>query len=87
MSYGNGTLAIRITENAGPSDGYMQVTVYRIQDLRQQEFTVIEGPVTLNEGESIISFPAQIGPGQYKLYVYLIQNGERKTAVIRDIVV
>jgi predicted PurR-regulated permease PerM len=87
VSYGNGTLAIRVTDNTGPSDGYIQVTVYRIQDLHQQEFTVIEGPVILNKGENTIFFPAQIGSGQYKLYVYLIQNGERKTAVIRDIVV
>ena len=61
--------------------------MYRIQDLHQQEFAVIEGPVALREGENTISFPAQIGPGQYKLYVYVIQNGERKTAIIRDIVV
>ena len=87
VSYGNGTLAIRVMDNAGPFDGYIQVTVYRIQNLHQQEFAVIEGPVTLNEGENTLFFPAQIGPGQYKLYVYLIQNGERKTAVIRDIVV
>ena len=76
-----------MTDTTGPSDGYMQVTVYRIQDLHQQEFTVIEGPVILNEGENTLFFPAQFGSGQYKLYVYLIQNGERKTAVIRDIVV
>ena len=33
------------------------------------------------------SFPEHWNPGQYKLYIYLIQNGERKAAVIRDIVV
>ncbi len=87
VSYGNGMLAVRITENAGPSDGSIQVTVYRIQDLHQQEYTVIGGPITLKEGGNTIAFPAQIEPGQYKLYVYLIRNGERTTAVIRDITV
>jgi len=44
-------------------------------------------PLTLHQGETIAVIPGTLEPGQYKLYIYLIQNGERRTATIRDIVV
>ena len=41
----------------------------------------------LNTGDNTVLIPVVLAPGNYKLKMYLIQNGERKTAVIRDIVV
>ena len=76
-----------ITSPSGPADAYVQVTVYELKDLRQTEVAFFERPVTLVRGENIVSVPGEIGPGNYKMYVYIIQNNERTTAVIRDIVV
>ena len=36
-------------------------------------------------GTNSIVVPANLPAGNYKLYIYLIQDGERKSAVIRDI--
>jgi hypothetical protein len=44
-------------------------------------------PVRLNNGDNNVFIPLMLKPGTYKLNIYLIQDGERKTAVIRDIVV
>ena len=85
--YHNGTVSVAVTNPSGPADAYVQVTVNRIKDLRQEEMAVFGTPVTLAPGENWVAVPGQIGPGQYKLYIYVIQNGERRTAAIRDIVV
>jgi hypothetical protein len=74
--------------NAGePSDTYIQVTIYATRDLRQQEVAVLNTTVTLGKGDTIVLVPGTLPPGNYKLYIYLIQNYDRKSAVIRDIVV
>jgi hypothetical protein len=86
-SYRNETVFITITNPAGPADAYVQVTVNQVNNLHQEEVAVFGAPVNLTQGENMVSVPGQIGPGQYKLYVYVLQNGERKTAVIRDITV
>lgn len=81
-------LALSVSHAGEPSEGFIQVTIYRIQDNRQQETAVLFVPLTLQPGENSVMIPSSaLEPGQYKLYIYLIQNGERKTAAIRDIVV
>jgi hypothetical protein len=85
--YTNNTLSLTITNAGGPSGGYVQVTVYEIRDARQEETDVFYAPLALQQGENTALIPGTLLPGQYKLYIYLIQNGERKAAAIRDIVV
>jgi hypothetical protein len=85
--YTNNTVSLTITNNDGPSEGFVQVTVYEIKNNQQEETDVLYAPLTLQPGENTALIPGTLNPGQYKLYIYLIQNGERKTAVIRDIVV
>jgi hypothetical protein len=85
--YANGTVSLAITNNGGPSEGYIQVTVYEIKNNQQEETGVLYAPLALQQGENAVSVPGTLEPGQYKLYIYLIQNGERKAAAIRDIVV
>ncbi len=85
--YTNNTVSLAITNAGVPSGGYVQVTVYEIKDARQEETDVFYAPLTLQQGENTALVPGTLRPGQYKLYIYLIQNGERKAAAIRDIVV
>jgi hypothetical protein len=85
--YTGGRIYTNITNTGEPSGGYVQVTIYQIKDLHQQELTVVSSPVSLKTGENSIFYPVDLEPGEYKLYIYLIQNGERQTAVVRDIVV
>lgn len=85
--YANTTISLPITNTGSPSEGHVQVTVYRIIHNQQQETDVLYAPLTLKQGENTARIPGTLEPGQYKLYVYLIQNGERKAATIRDLVV
>jgi hypothetical protein len=85
--YAGENITVMITNAGAPAAAHIQVTVYEIRYLLQQEYAVLGTDVMLGPGENIVSVPGHLGPGQYKLYIYLSQNGERQTAVIRDIVV
>lgn len=86
-AYANGTLSLPVSNAGAPSAGFIQVTVYGIRDNRQEEAGTFFAPLSLERGENTAHIPVTLEPGQYKLYFYLIQDGERKAAVIRDIVV
>jgi len=85
--YDNNSVMVHVTHSGEPADVTMQVTIYRIANLTQEKFTVASVPVTLRNGENTVVAPVRLGPGNYKLYVYILGDGDRKTAVIRDIVV
>jgi hypothetical protein len=83
--YANNTVSLPVTNTGGPSEGYIQVTVYEIKNNQQEETDVLYAPLALKQGQNTALIPGTLEPGQYKLYIYLIQNGERKAATIRDI--
>jgi len=87
VTYSGGGVSFSVSQDGGPSEGYVQVTVYKIQDNQQKETGVFYAPLALQRGENSAFIPVTLEPGHYKLYIYLIQNGERKAATIRDIVV
>jgi hypothetical protein len=87
VGYTNDGITAKINNPNEPSDAFIQVTVYQVIGLSQQEHTVVMTSVKLQTGDNTVLIPVTLGPGNYKLKMYLIQHGERKTAVIRDIVV
>ena len=87
VAYGNGNLTVEISGPATPQDTGVQVTVYTVDEYSQHELLSTGTTVTLGGGENTVEIPAQLAPGRYKIYVYLISDGERETAVIRDITV
>jgi hypothetical protein len=86
-AYSGSGLSLSLSHTGEPSEGYIQVTVYEVKDNQQVETDVFYAPLALQQGDTTAFIPGTLEPGQYKLYIYLIQNGERKTAAIRDIVV
>ena len=83
--YAGENLTVRV-ENAGaPSDAFIQVTVFRLSGFSQDEYLVVSRAVTLRTGPNTVFLPADLPTGNYKIYIYVIQEGARKTAVIRDI--
>jgi hypothetical protein len=86
-SYRNRSVMVQITNTGEPADVTVQVTAYRIQDLHQQMYTIAGAPATIRNGETDVMVPVELEPGTYKLYVYILSDGDRKTAVIRDITV
>lgn len=87
VAYANQSLVIGITHTGDPLEAHVQVSVYRLANLTQEAQEILGAPVTLVPGKNTLSVPARLGPGSYKLFVYLIKDGDRKTAVIRDITV
>lgn len=87
ISYTNGGLAAMINNPGQPADAFVQVTVDQVNGLSQKDLTVVMHGVRLMTGDNTVMIPVTLEPGTYKLKIYLIQDGERKTAVIRDIVV
>ena len=87
VTYTNGTLLVPVTCSGEPTDAFVQVTVYEIRDLHQQEITFRQVPVTLRQGANEVLVPLSLPLGTYKLYVYILTPGDRQTATIRDIVV
>ena len=87
ISYGNGTVTVPVTSTGDPCDALVQLTVYEVRDFHQQEMTTIQQPVTLEQGENCVQVPVALGPGSYKIYIYVLKPGERQTATIRDIII
>jgi hypothetical protein len=87
VTYHNGEIALPVSHDGIPSEGYIQVTVYRITNNQQAETGTFFASLNLQQGGNTALIPAPLEPGQYKLYFYLIQNGERKAATIRDLTV
>jgi hypothetical protein len=87
ISYTGSGLSATINNPGQPVDGFIQVTIYKVNGLVQQEYTVVMKGMRLESGKNTVIIPGTLEPGTYKLNVYLFEKGERKTAVIRDIVV
>lgn len=87
VSYSGEGLSVRIYNPGEPADVFVQVTIYQVKGLLQQEENVTMTPVKLESGNNTILIPGTFKPGAYKLYMYVFRNGDRETAVIRDIVV
>ncbi|MFA6363740.1 hypothetical protein [Methanoregula sp.] len=87
VSYGAGNLTVTITNNGDPGDTGVQVRVYKLDEFTQHELLTTGTTVTLNGTENTIEIPLHLDTGRYKIYVYLTKNGQRETAVIRDITV
>lgn len=85
--YSNNSVMVNISHTGDPVDVGVQVTVYRIANLTQEKYTIVNTPAMLVNGQNIVAVPVRLEPGSYKLYIYVLSNNDRKTAVIRDIVV
>jgi len=86
ISYANRSILVGLDQPGGPADVYVQATIYRITGYEQQEYAVAGVPARLGAGASSIAVPVDLVPGRYKVFVYVLGNGNR-SAGIRDIVV
>jgi len=85
VEYSYPLLNVEIINSGEETDAYVQVTVFDLSDFRQIETGKYVEDVNLKKGSNLVSVPVELEKGTYKLYIYLIVNGERKVAEIRDI--
>lgn len=85
--YENQSVRATVSHTGEPANLTVQVTVYRIDGMSQEFFTVITTPVSISHGDTLVILPTELPPGSYKLFVYVLGDNDRKTAVIRDIIV
>jgi hypothetical protein len=87
VTYDGKNLSVQVTDDAGPEDAALQVSVYRFQDFRQDEVSLQILPVRLGQGTTTLTVPLGLGEGTYRLYLYIIVDNARRASVIRDITV
>lgn len=87
VSYDEGVLDIEIFNDGDAREVAVQVTVFDLAGFRQNEIGRYVNYVQLESGENEYSFPLELNEGSYKLYLYVLEDGRRSSAVIRDIVV
>lgn len=85
VTYAEGALEIGVTNAGSAGNAFVQVTVYELRGLHQQQQMVVLEPVVLAQGDNIARVPIALAPGDYKLYIYILKPDERETATIRDI--
>ncbi|WP_157199056.1 hypothetical protein [Methanolacinia paynteri] len=85
VAYDNGSLDIEIINDGEPADVSVQVTVFDLAGFRQVEAGRYINFVSLEPGDNTYSLPVELEPGNYKLYLYILEDGRRSSAVIRNI--
>jgi len=87
VRYDGSALSFHASNSGEPKEAAIQVTVFRMKDLAQEEVTTEFHTIRLASGEHEYTVPLSLPPGSYKLYIYLIVDNDRKASVIRDITV
>ncbi|WP_148208201.1 hypothetical protein [Methanosphaerula palustris] len=85
ISYTPGALHLNVSGAENRTDAVLQVTVYALQDLQQQEIYKQADYISVKKGENSYTESMTLDPGSYRVYLYLTYGNERKAAVIRDL--
>lgn len=85
ISYTPGALHMNVSGAENRTDAVLQVTIYALQDLQQQEVYKHADYVSVTKGQNTFTEPVSLEPGSYRVYLYLTYGNERKAAVIRDL--
>ncbi|MBP2132294.1 hypothetical protein J2128_000215 [Methanomicrobium sp. W14] len=87
IKYSNSSLNVQVYNKAEEKNATLQITVYSLDNFRQKETGKYLQSVTLKQGPNEFTIPANLDKGSYKIYLYILQNGKRESAEIRNIVV
>ena len=85
VAYDDGSLDIEINNDGDAADVSVQVTVFDLGGFRQVEAGRYVNYVSLEPGDNVYSLPVELEAGNYKLYLYILEDGRRSSAVIRNI--
>lgn len=85
LSYDGSKLNLDIQNNGKDRPLTVQITVFSLKDFRQTEYSTYVETVYLKHGHNSYSVPAKLEKGNYKMYLYILENGKRASAEIRNI--
>jgi hypothetical protein len=83
ISYENSGFQIPIDVREG-ADVLVQVMIYDVSGLHQEEMQLILERVSLSYGHTAIFIPAPLPEGSYKAHIALFQDGKRLAGRILD---
>lgn len=87
LTYNGSELSINIQNDGESRYSTVQISVFSLEDLRQKEYAKYVETVYLNHGSHVYSVKADLKQGSYKMYLYVLEDGRRASAEIRDITV
>ncbi|MDK2974819.1 MAG: hypothetical protein PWP08_1190 [Methanofollis sp.] len=85
VTYSEGQLLVMVDNPSEPVEATLQVTIFRTGDFKQTEVANIVEGETIQTGQTSYTFPVDLEPGVYKLYLYITKGNARTVSVIRDI--
>ena len=85
VAYNGESLDIEVFNNGDAKEVTLQVTVFDLSGFRQVELGKHVSYVVLETGKNDYKIPFDLEKGSYKLYLYVIEDGKRSSAVIRNI--
>ncbi len=63
----------------------LQVTIMRVEGFTQSEVLRKAQYVNLDSGRNVYTFPVDLEPGSYKLFLIVLVGNERRASVIRNL--
>ncbi|GAB7016114.1 hypothetical protein [Methanogenium cariaci] len=85
VSYDGDGVHVGVDNKGDARDAVMQVTVFDLSDFKQVEVDKIVRSVHLDAGTNEITFDTDLQPGPYRLYIYMMEGGERLGCVIKNL--
>lgn len=87
VTYSSGHLEVMVDNTGEPEEATLQVTVFKTDNFTQTGVANFAEVVTFQQGSNTFTFPVDLEPGTYKLYLYISKGSARTVSVIRDITV
>ena len=87
VAYTSNNLTATISNPGTPLSVGVQATVYSLSEFGQDELSYNATTANLSGSENTVVIPLHLDPGKYRIFIYITDNGERISAVIRDITV
>jgi hypothetical protein len=84
VTYTGSRLQFPVQSKEAVPDAVLEVAVFRNDWLSRDEIFRVTDHVSLNAGETVVSFPLSLGPGKYQCFIYTSEGTQRDPAVIRD---
>ncbi len=85
VSYSDGGFNVILTNDGNTTMRILRMTVYETRNLEQYQIFQKSELVSVISGTSRVHIPANLTPGNYKVYLSIVTGDEQIYTVIRDV--